>query len=619
MKKTIFYSIMALAIFTTTSCGDDFLQIEPVGAVGETTLMTADGVDYVLTGAYSTLNNMIQTHWMGAASLSNYVFGDVAGADANKGSQSSDQSDFTQIETYSFTSENSYISGKWGAVYESVKRCNNVLDMVSKAGDGVLKNADQIAAQAKFIKGVWMFEGIRMFGAAIPYVSLEDYQANTDPQVSNVDEGKNYIYIWDKVAQDLKDAAAGLPATWGAGNYGRATSWMAKAVLAKLYLYWSSPYNGTNATADHWADAKALLKDIIDNGVDAKGQKYKLADNYGELFDAETADWTGESVFDVQLTINGTEVDTNTISYAYAIGQPGASGLGGWGFYQPTFEFVNSFITDENGLPDPNYTKKERLTIMGNINPVSDLSTPTDPRLDYAAGRFGVPFYDYGVPVGLSGWIRDYTNGGLYMNKKNLPKIADRGSTSVSTTVASSAKNYHVIRFADIMLMYAECCIHEGDLETAREMINTVRARAANSSLIANDFVATYAKSGVDVPTDYTMDDKADGKIIKGTVANYRIGLYKTPFANAAEATTALQREMRAEFGMEGHRWFDLARWGIVADVLNAYRGFEGKFFPGKFSAAYNANWVTFPIPLNEIQTSEGRFVQNVNWGGEGK
>ena len=205
------------------------------------------------------------------------------------------------------------------------------------------------------------------------------------------------------------------------------------------------------------------------------------------------------------------------------------------------------------------------------------------------------------------------------MNKKNLPKIADRGSTSESTTVASSAKNYHVVRFADIMLMYAECCIHEGDLETAREMINTVRARAAKSSLMANDFVATYAKSDVAVPTDYTMDDKVDGKTIKGTVANYRIGLYNTPFASAAEATTALQREMRAEFGMEGHRWFDLARWGIVADVLNAYREFEGKFFSNKFDATYNANWVTFPIPLNEIQTAESRFEQNVNWGGKGK
>ena len=71
---------------------------------------------------------------------------------------------------------------------------------------------------------------------------------------------------------------------------------------------------------------------------------------------------------------------------------------------------------------------------------------------------------------------------------------------------------------------------------------------------------------------------------------------------------------MRAEFGMEGHRWFDIARWGIVADRLNAYRAYEGQFFPGKFGNVYNVNWVTFPIPQNEIQTAMGRFVQNENW-----
>ena len=88
---------------------------------------------------------------------------------------------------------------------------------------------------------------------------------------------------------------------------------------------------------------------------------------------------------------------------------------------------------------------------------------------------------------------------------------------------------------------------------------------------------------------------------------------YKS-FANATEAHTALEREMRAEFGMEGHRWFDIARWGTVANVLNAYRAYEGTYFPGKFGNVYNENWVTFPIPVTELQTAMGRFVQNENW-----
>ena len=598
MKKAILYSAMALATLSMSSCGDSFLVLDPAGSVSEGTLTTESGIDMVLTGAYASLNGMHQTSWMGYGALSNYCFGDVAGADANKGSQSSDQSDFTAIEVYQFDASNSYISGKWAGCYEAIKRCNNVLDMLTKAD---ISNAAVVEAQAKFIKGVWEFELIRMFGAAIPYVSLEDYQSSTDPQVSNVDESGNYVYIWNLVEQDLKDAAAALPETWGAGNYGRATKWMAKAMLAKLYLYWSSPYNGKNATADHWNDCKSLLDEIIANGVDAKGQKYKLADTYEELFnDATTSDWTGESVFDVQLSISGTQTATNQPVYSPAIGMAGALGLGGWGFYQPTYEFVNSFMVDDNGLPLADYTSKDVLTKLVDGDPVTDLDTPVDPRLDYCAGRFGVPYLDYGIPTGLNGWVRDYTNGGLYVNKKYQHAKAARGSTAVATAVGSNAANYHVIRFADILLMRAEVAIHENDLAKAQELINQVRARAGKSFVKNPDAGKTMTVVG--------------GATTAGAAGTYKIGVYTTPFASQAEAWTALKREMRAEFGMEGHRWFDIARWGEAAKVLNDYREFEGKFFPGKFGNVYNENWVTFPIPVTTIQAAMGRIVQTENW-----
>ena len=615
MKKAILYSALALGSLSMTSCGDSFLELDPVGAVSEGTLTTTEGVDYLLTAAYSTFNNMTQAHWMGAASLSNYAFGDIAGADANKGSQSSDQSDLTQFEVYAINTSNSYVLGKWTAVYESVKRCNNVIDVAQKLGAAGTITAEEqasIEAQAKFIKAVWLFEGIRVFGAAIPDVTLEQYQASTDPQVSNVNESGSYVYIWSNVEQYLKEAIAGLPETWAKAESGRATSWMAKAELAKLYLYWSSPYDGKNATADHWNDCKALLDDIIANGQNARGTKYQLAENYADLWDADTSDWTGEDVFDVQLTISGTQTNTNAISYTPAIGQPGASGLGGWGFYQPTYEFVNSYIVDANGLPAADYQSREALTQMVGGNVESDLTTYTDPRLDVAAGRFGVPFLDYGVPVSTNGWVRDYTNGGLYMNKKNLPKIADRGATSVATAVSSSAKNFHVIRFADILLWRAEVAIHENDLATAVKYINQVRSRAANSVYVTKGNESYYENAGLTVPTGYTFDNKVKGTTVTNTVANYRLGLY-TSFASAAEATTALKREYRAEFGMDGHRWFDLARWGEIVDVMNAYFTYEKVYLP-KFTNVANVRYTYFPIPLTEIQTAEGRLVQNEAW-----
>ena len=149
MKKAILYSAMALATtMGMSSCGDDFLLIDPAGSVSEGTLTNDQGIDFVLTGAYASLNGMIGSPWSNPGnSLSNIVFGDVVGADANKGSTAGDQSDWTMLETYSFTSANSYIRDKWGAIYEAVKRCNNVMSMVQKGGDAIT-NPDLIIGQA---------------------------------------------------------------------------------------------------------------------------------------------------------------------------------------------------------------------------------------------------------------------------------------------------------------------------------------------------------------------------------------------------------------------------------------------------------------------------------------
>ena len=606
MKKVLLYSAFALGTLTmSTGCGDNFLLLTPVSSTSEATLSDAAGLDYLLTGAYSSFNSMLSSAGgMGEASLTNWVWGDIAGGDANKGSTASDQPDLTQIETWNWSTANGYIKNRWDAVYESVKRCNAVISLATKLADQ-LPNANEVIAQAKFIKGFWMFEGIRVYGPAIPYVTVEDFEASTDPQVSNVDESGNYVYIWNKVEQDLKDAIDGLPETWG-GDYGRATKWQAKAVLAKLYLYWASPYDGSAGYGDSskYASAKTLLEEIITSGVDAKGQKYTLADTYQALWHYETSDWTGESVFDVQFTFNGNTSQTASPHHTHATEFSGALGYGGWGFYQPSYEFVNNHIVDANGLPlsFAEYTAHKPLTTPNTDQ--TDLSIFTDPRLDVSAGRFGVPYQDYGIPSGLSTFVRDSGNGGVYLNKKQHGWKAERAGAA-TTNPTSTAMNYHVIRFADILLMRAECDIRDGgDTKLAFEYINKVRARAAKAGVAAD-------KTTVG---SYTLENLAEGTTTTGMAAQYRVGLYPgTDFASVDAAWTALKRELRAEFGMEGHRWFDIARWGEVGKVLNAYREYELDYI-GKFTNVYNENWVCMPIPDSELKTAEGRFVQSVNW-----
>ena len=474
-------------------------------------------------------------------------------------------------------------------------------------------NYTETIAQARFFRAFWHFEVVKLFGAAVPYVDDQAMQENVNPQISNVDESGNYIYIWDKIIEDLQFAYDNLPDKWSTDK-GRINKWAAAALLAKVKMYQSSPYDGKNGTQNRWTEVKSLLEDVIANGKDNNGTKFKLADTYEELYYAGESDWTGESVFDIQMAITGTVEEISSINGPWHIGFNGALGTGGWGFYQPSNDLVNSHIVDANGLPkmDGSYKNVPALTTLDANNiPHTDLTVYTDPRIDVSTGRFNTPFWDWTVPSSLDGWVRDYSNGGLYLNKKNIPRKADKGSLSIVTVTNSSAKNFHLIRYADVLLWYAEALIETGNPKEAGKYINQVRARAANGYVKAADPNNGMAET----TSSYVFEDKVNGKTQPNAAGNYRIGLYPdSQFATKESATQALRWERKIEMALEGHRWYDLARWGIIANELNSYSAYEKKFLLKYANSVYNAKWCILPIPLNEIQKMDGLLVQNENW-----
>lgn len=617
MKNILKYlAVAAVALGTMVSCSD-FLEEKPVVNKSEDDFVNQEGINQLLTGMYARLYN--DDYF--ASTLSNYPYGDVMGGDANKGSQFNDQSDFTALEMYTFTTDNGYLESKWRSCYNGVFFANNVIKVAQKGEEALSaiqgESKDfytETIAQARFMRGFWHFEVVKLFGAAVPYVTEEDLKASTNPQVGNVDENGNYIYIWDNICEDLQYAYDNLPDIWSV-DLGRVNKWAAEAMLAKVRLYQSSPYNGDgqNGNSDHWADARAALENVIANGKDNKGTKYCLADTYETLYTAGESDWTGESVFDIQMTISGNVEVINCINGTSHIGLSGALGTGGWGFYQPSNDYENAHIVDENGLPlmDGSYRDHAALTTQDdNFVPHTDLTVYTDPRIDVSTGRFDTPYLDWAVPTTINGWIRDVSNGGLYLNKKNIPRKADQGSLSISTTTGSSTKNFHLIRYADVLLWYAECLIHDGEYAEAGEYINMVRARAANAYVKAVD-PDTMEES----TSDYVFEDLVNGTTNANAAANYRIGLYPaSQFADEESATTALRWERRLEMGLEGHRWYDMARWGIIGEELNDYVNFEQNFIAKYASASYGSNWVMLPIPYNQIMKMNGLLVQNYVW-----
>lgn len=616
MKKLFIYSAMtALLTLGSTSCSD-FLEVKPVGAVTEEDFANAEGVDQLVTGMYAKMHDNSYFE----ATLSNYVYGDVMGGSANKGSTFQDQPDFTSLETFTFTTDNGYLNTKWKKCYNGVFFANNVIKVADMAKEELAATAGEVKdnytetiAQARFFRGFWHFEVVKLFGAAVPYVDDTAMKENVNPQVSNVDESGNYIYIWDKIIDDLQYAYDNLPDIW-ATDKGRVNKWAAAAFLAKVKMYQSSPYDGKNGTQNRWSEVKSLLEEIMANGKDNNGTKFKLADTYEELYIAGESDWTGESVFDIQMAITGTVEETSSINGPSHIGFNGALGTGGWGFYQPSYDLVNSHIVDEKGLPkmDGSYKNDPALTTLDENNiPHTNLTVYTDPRIDVSTGRFNTPFWDWTIPSSVDGWVREYSNGGLYLNKKNIPRKVDKGSLSIVTVTTSSAKNFHLIRYADVLLWYAEALIETGNPQEAGKYINQVRARAANGYVKAAD----PDNGMVETTSSYVLDDKVNGKTLSNAAGNYRIGLYPdSQFATKESATQALRWERKIEMALEGHRWYDLARWGIIAEELNSFASYEKNFLLKYANSVYSPKWCILPIPLNEIQKMDGLLVQNENW-----
>jgi len=303
---------------------------------------------------------------------------------------------------------------------------------------------------------------------------------------------------------------------------------------------------------------------------------------YSDLYRVAN-DNNAESVFAVQATVksgNGNNANADLqLNFIQGV-DPGTC----CGFFQPSFEFVNSFRTDAKGLPllDGSYNSaanavKNDMGIKSDVAFTPD-SGPLDPRLDHSVGRRGIPFLDWGNHTGFS-MIRNQPNGGPYSPKKYIFTKAEKAAGLTETGgwghQTYNAYNITIIRFADVLLMAAEAEIEVGSLAKALEYTNMVRGRAANA-------------------TDYVM---IDGK----PAANYKIAVYDS-FPTKEFARSAVRFERRMELGMEGYRFYDLVRWGEDVAAINKYLQYDQVLLPGALGGAkYEAKYALFPIPQSQI------------------
>ena len=573
--KNLFFGILAIAIFTV-ACNEDFLTKEPQASLSGPALANADGVEGKLISAYRTL----QGYGMSGGGTWYYstwawIFGAISSDNALKGTDAGDQPEHSFIETYDFNTFNVHNRDKWRSGYWGAARANDVINSVAEAEDMSAARAAQVIGEAKFIRGWQHFEMQKMYRTP-KYVSeanfsLDDLEASKVPNT-----GK----IWAQIEQDFSDAASALPATQS--EVGRATSWAAKAYLAKAKIYQSD-----------WTGALPILEDIINNGGFTLAAKFE--DNY--LVSTRN---NSESIFEIQYAISSS--NDNSSNKEIGLAHPYIAPWGCCGFLQAPQDLIDFFQTDANGLPllDESW-KTNHITNPTGANIGEPIGNPrVDPRLDHTVGRPGILYKNHHIMQ--VDYIRDLTYAGPYFSKKH---VAEPEGFGIGGWGNLTANNFRIMRLGHVLLWAAEAAVETGQLEKARGYINQLRARAANP--------AGFQEGAIQGATrpEYTKTGSP--------AANYVIGEYTAPWTDAAVARKAVRYESRLETAMEGNRFFDLQRWGVQSQVLNEYLSRESRYrvyLQGKsFTAPKNE---FYPIPTYAIDRSfldgEPTLTQDPNY-----
>ena len=396
------------------------------------------------------------------------------------------------------------LEGLWLKYFYGIQHCNRILFNTSLESN---PDKDQLIAEVNFLKAYMQFEMLKFFGN-IPdfdnYIPLTDSSRFT--QLSAAKTFESIISNLDLAANGLPQKSNILPE-----NYFRPTKGAAYALMGKAYLYMASPYY--NLGSNYYINAKESFENVINSG------EYAMVIDYGSQF-LKTGEFGAESVFEIDFN-NVNAWDWNNILINEGNEDPRYvtvrgtfdiyDGVGGWSFLPVKTSLVDLFDAEGDNI-------RKDATIID---------------CEYLSNQ--------GADVN-SAECYQYTG---YTNNKVTLRVDE------SLELYNSETNDRIIRFSDVLLMYAEACLNVGDVAKATDYVNMVRSRA-----------------GLLMYTSVTLDN--------------------------------IMKERLMELAFEGHRFFDLVRNNYAQSVL----GSKG-FISGKSEI--------LPIP-EAVLTGYPNFNQNPNY-----
>lgn len=525
MKNYILGLTLAAAAFTMSSCSD-FLD-EPIRGTQtiDNYFTSEDEVAQEVTGCYQTL--AFDDWWQ---IYKQYVMNDVATDDEWMGNTTQDQGDYYPIAMYTGNTVNAgnAVQNFYQYRFKGIFQCNATIQRSEgvKFNDESYKN--RLIAEAKFIRAYEYFELARCFGG-MPILDKITMPSEAKG-IARASLDSTYAFI----EKNLLEAIPYLPlrSQQSSSDLGRVTKGAAQGILAKVYLY-----------QEKYQQAEEQLQAVINSG------EYKLLPNFGDVWSIDHNN-SEESLFEYQ---------TNS-DISYNLGERisvvvGSRDDSGWSWGLPTSNLEKAFDDEGDSI-------RKLYTIMHD----GQTYVPGDPTWTK----------DNPYVISPSKHKSARCNMKLYIPVDKRPDPYDAPHIPL---------NYRILRYADVLLMYAEVENALGKDAEARNALNQVRERVK---------LADVTSSGT------ALRD-------------------------------AIRKERRLELALEGNRLFDLRRWTddngkkAICNVMgpngsfvrynatstDKYETTNDKESQSEGSAFKEGRDELFPIPNSEIIESNGVIKQN--------
>ncbi len=573
MKKIIHYIILTLLIIVNNNC-QEVLEVNPKGVLTEEQLAGPDYVDGFVNAAYAF---MPRAH---AFDTMNPWIASFRSDDAYKGGGGlDDQTPWYQMEVFSLVNANvGNNDGVWYSGYQGISRVNTAINAINRVEEGEYPVKTQRLAEMRFLRG-WIHFNLKRRFKWIPYITEEDTPEDITEISNHPAEAANDLGLWQKIYDDFKFAADNLPEVQE--EKGRASRFAAVAYMVKTLLWMAyeqdDRHQVVNINTERLTEALTLSDQIINSGL------FSLAPDIAQNFMLEYDNASPESLWELQFTIDdGTS--RGNLNEGNGLTAPW------WNpyfsccdFHKASYNMVNAFKVDANGLPEFETFNDEEITDKETYFN----SNTWDPRLNHTVAIPGYPWKYQTVLYDSGGSRQPATYGYMHSMKENVrtdsPGLFD-------AFWMFNSKNQIEVRYAEVLLWKAEILIQLGRHMEALPLINQIRERAANST------------EKLKFP---------DGS----PLLNYQV----EPYVDGVNCTwdrdfawNALMWENRLEMAMEGRRFYDLVRWGIAGEVMNEYFAKESqrrqwlevaRFTPGRDEY--------LPIPQAQINWSQGVYQQN--------